>query len=237
MAVDKPAGISVHNLPGSDLCSLLTRFVNESGKARLLQMDVDFKLHAVHRLDKETSGVVLLAGQRSVFRFLSQQFAHGEVAKLYLAAVHGSLSISSDHNDSDGWERWQWPLTARAAGRRNPRGSGQRQAAITLFRVLLHNTRYSLIQCRPLTGRTHQIRRHAVLAGHGIVGDRRYGSMRAVRYLQQHLNFSRLGLHAAELIFRPSAGEEPIRINSRGLPREMDQLMERESQNDHPSKY
>jgi len=244
MAVDKPAGISVHNLPGGDLSTLLTGYVWENPEGRsLLQLDPDFGLHAVHRLDKETSGVVLLAAKRSIFRFLSEQFAAGQVSKLYLALVHGRLPMSSDpngpndHCDPDGWERWTWPLTPKAAGRRNPRGSGERRAATTLFRVLRHLERYSLIECRPVTGRTHQIRRHAVLAGHGVVGDRRYGSMRAVRYLEQHLNFSRLALHAAELTFRPSAGEEPVCVNSGGLPPELDQLMERGSEDDHPAQH
>jgi 23S rRNA-/tRNA-specific pseudouridylate synthase len=194
-------------------------------------MDAGFGLHAVHRLDKETSGVVLLAAQSEVFRFLSGQFAAGQVSKLYQAVVHGRLETPLDEDD---WQRWTWPLTPKAAGRRNPRGSGERRAATTLFRVIRHLSRYSLIQCRPVTGRTHQIRRHAVLAGHGVVGDRRYGSMRAVRYLEQHLNFSRLALHAAELTFRPSAGEKPICVNSGGLPTEMEQLMERGSDNDRP---
>lgn len=235
MAADKPAGISVHNLPGGDLSTLLTRYVLENSAAcDLLQMETGYGLHAVHRLDKDTSGVVLLAGQREVFRFLSEQFATGQVSKLYLALVHGGLETSLNEED---WQRWTWPLTLKAAGRRNPRGSGQRRRATTLFRVIRHLSRYSLIQCRPVTGRTHQIRRHAVLAGHGVVGDRRYGSMRAVRYLEQHLNFSRLALHAAELTFKPSAGEAPVRIDSGGLPPEMEQLMERGSEDDHPSQH
>jgi RluA family pseudouridine synthase len=235
MAVDKPAGISVHNLPGGDLSTLLERFIQEYSAGRdLLEMETGFGLHAVHRLDQDTSGVVLLAARRETFRFLSEQFSGGQVSKLYLAVLHGRLPMFSD---PDGWQRWEWPLTPRAAGRSNPRGSGERRPATTLFRMLRYQARYSLIQCRPITGRTHQIRRHAVLAGHGIVGDRRYGSMRAVRYLQQHLNFSRLALHAAELTFRPSAGKEPVCVKSRGLPPELDQLMERGREDDHPSQH
>jgi 23S rRNA-/tRNA-specific pseudouridylate synthase len=69
-------------------------------------------------------------------------------------------------------------------------------ASRTAFQVMRHSAHYSLVACSPLTGRKHQIRRHAKLAGHPVVGDRRYGSPRSLRFLRETAGFERLGLHA-----------------------------------------
>jgi 23S rRNA-/tRNA-specific pseudouridylate synthase len=84
---------------------------------------------------------------------------------------------------------------------------------------------YSLAACRPLTGRKHQIRRHAALAGHPVVGDRRYGTTRALRFVRNR-GFTRLALHAHGLRFVPPGGDAPVLVQTADLPRELRALLD-----------
>jgi 23S rRNA pseudouridine1911/1915/1917 synthase len=221
LVVEKPAGMSVHNDPHHDLCAAIKTCLQ--GDRRLLRrvgMDPAYGLHAVHRLDKETSGVILLACRRETFQHFSRQFSQGEVGKRYLALVHGAVA------PADGQSLWQWPLSPKAAGRSNLQGQDRRLPSRTRISVLRISAHYTLVACQPLTGRTHQIRRHAALAGHPIVGDRRYGSLRACRYVAQHRGFTRLALHAAGLGIRPPESAGGLTFESAGLPAEMKLLID-----------
>jgi RluA family pseudouridine synthase len=221
IVVEKPAGMSVHNDPPHDLCAVLGAYLqSDEGLVRNLSFDRQYGLHAVHRLDKETSGVILLACRREVFQHFSLQFSEGEVLKRYLALVHGTVS------QTQAWELWQWALSPKAAGRRNIRGQGKRSPSITRYRVEQRSAHYTLVACHPLTGRTHQIRRHAALAGHPIVGDQRYGSLRACRFVAQHHGFARLALHAAGLSVRPPGSNELQAFESTDLPWEIKTLID-----------
>jgi hypothetical protein len=93
---------------------------------------------------------------------------------------------------------------------------------------LAHSLHYSLIECEPLTGRKHQIRRHAKLAGNPVAGDRRYGSVRSLSYLRRHLDFNRLGLHAHALTLTLPGDDYPTRFQSGGLPDPMRLLLEKD---------
>lgn len=221
LVVEKPCGMSIHNDPGGDLCSVAMAAVRAG---RLPRVGHDLSaIHAAHRLDRDTSGLVLLAGDAKTLANFGGQFAAQAVHKRYLALVHGRCSVSVDR---PGWSVWNWPLTAGAAGRNHPMGKGKRVPCITRWRPLAHSLRYSLIECEPLTGRKHQIRRHAKLAGHPVVGDRRYGSGRSREYLRRHLYFNRLGLHAHALSIRLPGDGQPTRFQSGGLPEAMRQLLE-----------
>ncbi len=227
LAVDKPAGISVHNDPGQDLCTLV---------ANHLQTDADLKnttglegqdrLSAAHRLDRETSGIILLAGKKSLLNHFAAQFETRTVDKRYTAIVHGRLPLAVD---PDRWETWKWTLTKAAGGRQNPRGKGPRKTCTTLVRALAHSRHYTLVACRLLTGRKHQIRRHAKLAGHPVVGDRRYGSKKALDFLRTHHDFNRLALHAARLEIQLPDGQ-PLALSAQPLPLEMQQLFDGDGQ-------
>ncbi|MFO7715806.1 RluA family pseudouridine synthase [Desulfosarcina sp.] len=221
LVVEKPCGMSIHNDPGGDLCSLTLTAVRK-GHLPAVGRNVP-AIHAVHRIDRDTSGLVLLAGDPEKLAFFGGQFAAGTVGKHYLALVHGRLE--GLHGSSDGSE-WDWPLTAEAAGRNDPAGKGKRMPCTTRWRTLAHSLHYSLVACEPLTGRKHQIRRHAKLAGHPIVGDRRYGSGRALVFLRRHSDFSRLGLHAHALTLCLPGAVEPTTFMSGGLPDQMRLLLE-----------
>lgn len=225
VVVNKPGGLSIHNDPGRDLCSVLLAAVQ---RGCLPAMGGGLNaIHAAHRLDRDTSGVVLFAGDPERLAFFGDQFAARDVHKHYLAVVHGRLEGRSANRE---WMDWRWPLTAAAAGRNDPVGRGKRIPCATRWRVLDHSIHFTLIECQPLTGRKHQIRRHAKLAGHPVVGDRRYGSVRSRDYLSRHFNFRRLGLHAHSLTIRLPGENQTTTFHSGGLPCAMGQLLDADRQ-------
>ena len=221
LVVDKPCGMSIHNDPGADLCSVVRASVRAG---RLPGVGHDGSaIHAAHRIDRDTSGIVLLAGDAKTLAWFGGQFAAREVHKRYLALVHGGCRAAAGTPD---WAAWGWPLTADAAGRNHPMGKGKRMPCTTRWRPLAHSRHYSLIECDPLTGRKHQIRRHAKLAGHPVVGDRRYGSARSLDVLRRHHDFHRLALHAHALAVRLPGESGTTTFLSGGLPAAMRKLLE-----------
>ena len=219
IVVDKPTGLTVHNASGRDLCSLASAQIQKGITLReQIDMDPDFGIHPVHRLDKETSGVILLAVNRESFRFFSNQFESRQVKKQYIAILHGRLEKLEEN---DLWGTWGWPLSETAGGRQNPEGSGNRKDCRTRYRVLEHSSHYTMVAIELLTGRTHQIRRHAKLAGHPVVGDARYGSTRAINYLKRNVGFDRLALHARSLTLQLPDGKVPETIETPAVPSQM----------------
>lgn len=223
LVLNKPSGVSVHNDPGNDLCALVTRHLRSNADLQAtVGFDNRYGLHPVHRLDRETSGIIILSCRKDVFDHMSRQMKAGTATKVYRVLVHGSVQ------PADQWQVWNWPLTPKSAGRRNPQGSGRRKACKTKYRVVRQSRHYSLIECRLLTGRTHQIRRHAALAGHPLVGDKRYGSLRACRYLETHHGFNRLGLHAAALSIRLPGEKTRRRFEADPIPVELTELIDKD---------
>ncbi len=220
LAVEKPAGISVHNEPGMDICSFFRQFLQKNPvPAEEIAYSPDFGIHPVHRLDKETGGVLLLAAEKESLRNFSRQFTQRTVSKKYLAIVHGEIKAEET-------QVWNFPLSAGTGGRKNPAGKGRKYPAQTQFRLLRKTPHYSLIECSLLTGRRHQIRRHAKLAGHPVIGDRRYASPRSLRFLETICSFRGMGLHAMSLTLIPPGEKAPLEICSAGFPREMELLLE-----------
>jgi RluA family pseudouridine synthase len=227
LVVDKPVGMSVHNMPGGDLCSLVSAFIQKETVIReRTGMDPDFGVNPVHRLDKETSGVIVLAVNREMFRFFSNQFESRKVKKSYVALLHGLLE---NPVGSSQWRTWNWTLARTAGGRRNPEGAGDRQDSLTRYRVLDRSAHYTMVEIELLSGRTHQIRRHAKLSGHPVVGDARYGSPRAVSYLKRNHAFDRLALHARALTLRLPGGNEPEIIETPAIPSQIQDLFQNDS--------
>ncbi|MCP4689711.1 MAG: RNA pseudouridine synthase, partial [Desulfobacterales bacterium] len=151
LIVEKPAGLSVHNEPGKDLRSLLSVRISESKKLRdRIGFSADVGLNPVHRLDRDTSGVILLAHDPEALRHFAAQFETGAAAKRYTAILHGQVSPP---RGSDQWGVWKWPLTKGAGGRRDPRGKGPKKNCQTRYRILGASAHYSLVECELLTGR------------------------------------------------------------------------------------
>jgi len=222
--VNKPAGLSVHNNSGEDLCSIVNAYLDENPQVRKRTVgDAQFGVNPVHRLDKETSGVILLAVTREMLRFYSEQFASRNVKKRYVAVVHGILENARE-DGGDGV--WSWPLSKKAGGRSNPGGSGKRLSSETHYRVLGHSSHYTMLRVEIHSGRTHQIRRHAKLAGHPVVGDARYGSTRAINYVRDNFKFNRLALHACSLTLRTIPGNAPQTIAIENVPKTIMSMFE-----------
>lgn len=202
IVIDKPSGISVHNDPGRDLVSCVTQIIRDDSILRqaLFYHESD-TISPAHRLDRETSGVIILGFKKEVLSWFSRQFEERFVGKSYLALVHGNFDISCDVNFI-----WDIPLSQEAGGRKKIEGTGKKVVCRTKVKVIEKSPRYSLIACEPLTGRTHQIRRHAAIKGHPVLGDERYGSKRAVSFLKNHGMFDRLGLHSHMLTIKMPEG-------------------------------
>ncbi len=176
MAIDKPAGWMVTTPKWSHTKQNLQREIEIAVTRRepwVTRRQIKF-LRFVHRLDRETSGVLLLAKNRYALTRLSRLFADQEIEKLYLCVVHGK----PNHD--------QWMCTA-PLGRSKSNESRMRidpkegQEAATIFITLQSKTNRSLVLAAPLTGRTHQIRVHLFGAGHSIIGDPLYTAGRAVK--------------------------------------------------------
>lgn len=183
LVVNKPAGMAVHG--GSGLSwGLIEAYRALRPELRSLEL--------VHRLDRETSGCLMLSKRRSALRQLHSALREGRVDKRYRALVRG-----------------QWPAEISAVDRplsKNVLASGERlvrvnpegKASLTRFRVLERFADATLVEAVPVTGRTHQIRVHARAAGHAILGDDKYGDRDAnTRFRERGLK--RLFLHASSL--------------------------------------
>ncbi len=224
LAVEKPAGLSVREDRGQDLCSLLrSRIETDPELWKKINYDPRFGVHPVHRLDRETSGVILLACRSKTFSYFARQFESRKVRKRYVALLHGELP---DPRTEDGWGLWTWPLSKEAGGRRLPEGPGNGVPCETRFRILRRSAHYTLIECDLLTGRKHQIRRHARLAGHAVVGDERYGTHRSLKFLREEKGFSRLALHSFSLEVQPPQAPAPQFFQSPAIPPEILRLLE-----------
>lgn len=155
----------------------------------------------MHRLDRETSGCLVIAKKRSALRALHEKFREGVVEKNYLALVLGDWQLGEQLIDK--------PLlvTHRKGGERHVIVSHEGKAAQTRVRLSRTYGAFSLVQCSPLTGRTHQIRVHLQSVGFPIAGDDRYGDADANRRVRA-LGLERLFLHAQSISFPDEHGNE-----------------------------
>ena len=191
LAVDKPSGIAVHGGSGVSYGVIESLRAARPG-AKLLEL--------AHRLDRDTSGLLLIAKKRGALVELHRMLREGEVEKTYVAVVKGRWR--------DGARELRDPLhkyvTAGGERRVSVRSDGRR--AVTRIRPLAASARFSLVEATLLTGRTHQIRVHLAHAGHPIVGDDKYGDFELNRELARE-GARRLFLHASRIAFmHPTRG-------------------------------
>lgn len=204
VAVHKPAGWLVHR---TGLDAHETRVVVQALRDQLGQ-----RVHPVHRLDKGTSGVLLMALEPQAARLMGQAFDARRVDKGYVALVRGWMPDTAlvDH-----------PLKPDDAP-----ADALPQQAVTALRCLARlelpeaveprhpTTRVSLVEARPLTGRRHQIRRHLKHLSHPIIGDATHGKGLHNRWWADRLGVQRLWLHAFELVFPHPFGGQIIRVEA-----------------------
>jgi 23S rRNA pseudouridine955/2504/2580 synthase len=216
LAIDKPAGVAVHGGSGVSF-----GVIEQLRRAR---PDAKF-LELVHRLDKETSGVLLLAKKRSALTTLQDQFRARGTTKVYAALVAGAWPVSRKVIDV--------PLikTLDARGERHVRaadaGQDDARRSITLVHVAQRFDAHTLLDVTLKTGRTHQIRVHLAHEGHPIVGDPKYGDFAANRELARGAHrFARMFLHARHLAFdHPATGTREA-LDAK-LPAECADLLEK----------
>lgn len=193
IAVNKPAGMAVHPAAGCAAGTLVNALLHRYGQ--LASEGGELRPGIVHRLDKATSGVVLVARNDTAHRALADQFRQREVEKIYLALLHGNLKTAEG--------RVELPV-ARDLYRRTRMTTRRREgrAARTDWRTLLVMDGFTLVEASLHTGRTHQIRVHFSALGHPVVGDTLYGAPRQVRAGRQTLPpLGRNFLHAARIAF------------------------------------
>jgi 23S rRNA-/tRNA-specific pseudouridylate synthase len=195
LVLNKPAGLSVHNDPGGDALSLaLSSLENDPALRKTCSWShsKESMPTPAHRLDRETSGVLLLALTRKRASELQQLMEQRKARKVYRAILRGQLAQAEGS--------WRMPLSDKAEGRKNPAGAkADQKICATDFRRLQVNQYLSEVELELITGRQHQIRRHACLAKHAIVGDGRYGDLAYNSRLHRIYGTDRLFLHACSL--------------------------------------
>jgi 23S rRNA pseudouridine955/2504/2580 synthase len=212
-AVDKPAGLAAH--PGTGITgATLVELVRDHVAGAHDLPATEFKPSPAHRLDRETSGIILVAKNRKAMAALAALFeAKDEVRKQYLALAKGKMPKESGLIDLPLSEHEQ---TARS---KDARGVNM-QPARTRWKVAASMKEASLLQVVIETGRTHQIRRHLQAAGHPVAGDTRYGDFNFNRVAKARWNLRRMFLHAWKLSLPHPITGAPLHLQA-PLPREL----------------
>jgi 23S rRNA pseudouridine955/2504/2580 synthase len=203
LAIDTPAGVAVHGGSGVSF-GVIEQLRRARPDARFLEL--------VHRLDKETSGILLLAKKRSALTALQDQFRARDTSKTYAALVAGAwparlkvIDLALHKGTDAAGERHVRVVAADdPAGRRS----------ISLVKVVQALPGFTLVDVSIRTGRTHQIRVHLSASGHPIAGDPKYGDFALNKRLARDLHFGRMFLHARELAFDHPASSERITLQS-----------------------
>lgn len=208
LVLNKPSGIAVHGGSGIHLGVIEA--------LRLLRPQLKF-LELVHRLDRDTSGCLLLAKKSSVLKELHELLRSGRMKKTYIALVAG-----------------HWPQSLRKVDvplYKNQLQSGERivlvqtegKSSVTEFSVQHYYVESTLIVAMPITGRTHQIRAHAQFAKHPIIGDEKYGEKEINKKMRQ-LGCKRLFLHASQLEFTLDSTGKNMTLVAK-LPEDLSQVL------------
>jgi 23S rRNA pseudouridine1911/1915/1917 synthase len=213
VAIDKPAGMVVHAGAGCRSGTLVNALLYHFQS--LSQVGGDLRPGIVHRLDRYTSGVLLVAKNDRAHQALAAQFAARKIQKIYLALVHGALK-----QDRGKVER---PISRDPVRRiRMTARLAEGREAHTEYRVLKRFPRFTFLEVRIGTGRTHQIRVHLASIFHPVVGDRLYGAPAKV---PDQPPLDRFFLHAHRITFAQPTSAEPVTLES-PLPPELQSWMD-----------
>jgi 23S rRNA pseudouridine955/2504/2580 synthase len=216
MAIDKPSGMAVH--PGS---GITTATLVDAVRAYLGPKAVrnEFAASPAHRLDRDTSGVILVAKTRRAMVRFTEMFTEGSTHKSYLTLAKGKFSKAKGVIDIPLAEHEQ-------SGKSKAMHGTNMQEALTRWRVLGNGELATLLECKIETGRTHQIRRHLVAIGHPVAGDARHGDFPYNRELRSRFGLKRMFLHARRIRFAHPITGEPLTIVA-PLPPELTDVLEK----------
>ena len=218
IVVDKPAGLVVHpaagNLDGTLVNALLHHCDGQlSGIGGVARPGI------VHRIDKDTSGLLVVAKSDKAHEGLARQFKDHSIDRLYAAIVYGIPAPGS--GTVDAWIGRSDADRKKMAVHREGRG----KHAVTHYRVMERLRSAAMVECRLETGRTHQVRVHMAHLGHPLIGDPVYGRDRkGFKSILETLGFKRQALHAKRLGFIHPVTEEPLAFDS-PLPADMQELL------------
>ncbi|MGY8902990.1 MAG: RluA family pseudouridine synthase [Burkholderiales bacterium] len=216
LAIDKPAGVAVHGGSGVSF-GVIEQLRQARPQARFLEL--------VHRLDRETSGILLIAKKRSALTHLQKQFRERETGKTYLALVTGTWPANKKVIDlplhkylleggaGEGERR------VKVVAKDDPHGL----RAITLVKVAQKRADFTLLEVTIKTGRTHQIRVHLASSGHPIAGDGKYGDFELNKALQKQ-GLKRMFLHAWRLQFSHPVNAEQVEVKT-AMPDELERFL------------
>ena len=196
VAVHKPAGLLVHRNAHAG---------REPFLLQILRDQLGQRLYPVHRLDRPTSGLMIMAFSSQTAHILALQFAGQEVGKTYLAVTRGFTPLYGLIDD---------PLKSDSGNLQEARTEFTRLATAEIPHPVGPNptARYSLVQVSPKTGRTHQIRRHFAHIRHPLIGDVLRGDGRQNRFFREHFGVHRLVLASVKLTFRHPANNSPLAL-------------------------
>ncbi|ODS60506.1 MAG: pseudouridine synthase [Erythrobacter sp. SCN 68-10] len=221
VVVDKPAGLVVHPAAGNADGTLVNALLHHC-RGQLSGIGGVARPGIVHRIDKDTSGLLVVAKTDAAHEGLAAQFAAHSVHRRYLAVCAGHPSPAEGTIDAR--------LGRSDADRKKmavlPKDSLRGKHAVTHYKLLQRLDHAALIECRLETGRTHQVRVHCASIGHALLGDPLYGKApRPLRPLLERLGFARQALHAAELGFIHPATGNFVQFRS-DLPQDMAELID-----------
>lgn len=214
MAVNKPSGMAVHTgsgITGGTLVDYARAYLGPRAVRN------DFAASPAHRLDRETSGVILVAKRRPAMVHFTEVFTHGRAKKRYLVLVKGKMPRPSGIIDLPLAEHQQ------TAASKSVRGVNM-QEAVTRWRVVGQTSEAALLSCTIDTGRTHQIRRHFTAIGHEVAGDKKYGDFAFNRDVRARWGLKRLFLHAERLEFPHPQDGKRIEVRASMPPELLDVL-------------
>lgn len=220
--INKPAGMVVHPGAGVQNGTLANAIAFRFGLTETNQRDQN-RVGIVHRLDKDTSGLIVVAKTDEIHEALSEQFRERKVYKSYIALVHGQVEQNSGKIEA--------PIARNKHNRLRMKTSPHGRSALSLWKVRERFTKFTLLDIEIKTGRTHQIRVHMAYINHPVVGDEIYNEGRdntvadtEVRNAIKSLN--RFFLHAEKLSFdHPVSGE--TREFTASLPPELSSFLQR----------
>lgn len=216
MAVNKPSGMAVHTgsgIIGGTLVDYVRAYLGTKAERN------GFTASPAHRLDRETSGVILVAKRRPAMVHFTDVFTHSKARKSYLTLVKGRMPGKRGTIDTPLSEHQQ---TAESKARRGV----NMQEALTRYSVVQQGGECAYLECSIETGRTHQIRRHLASIGHEVAGDKKYGDFAFNRDAKARWGLKRLFLHAQRIEFPHPANGEKIRVEA-ALPTDLQEVLTR----------
>ena len=219
LAIDKPAGVAVHGGSGVSFGVI--------EQLRMARPESDF-LELIHRLDRETSGILLIAKRRMALKLLQEQFRERETDKVYLALVKGVWPANQRVIDK-ALRKYEAPNGERRVKVvANDHPDGLRSVTLVKVRNSVADDAYTLLEVTIKTGRTHQIRVHLADAGHPIAGDDKYGDFDLNKILQRSNadtpSLKRMFLHAWSLKFNHPKLRKVVHLTAQ-LPPELQQFL------------